>query len=77
MQVARRLLNKRQVIAMTSLCSAMIDKLEAQTKFPTRVELCWDKHGRPTRVGWYEDEVQDWVVSRRTQRHTLSLVRGT
>lgn len=57
----RRLLTKRQVKELVLYSFAHIDRLEAVGDFPKRVKL--SKH-RTGRVGWIEEEVQDWLQKR-------------
>ena len=57
-----RILSKRQVRELVLYSPAHIARLEAAGTFPTRVRL------GQNRVGWVEQEVQDWIQVRVSQR---------
>ncbi len=57
-----RMLSKRQVREMVLYSPAHIARLEAAGKFPKRVQL------GPSRVGWVESEVEDWLKERIAKR---------
>ncbi len=57
-----RMLSKRQVRELVLYSPAHITRLEAAGKFPKRVQL------GPSRVGWVEQEVLDWLTERIKQR---------
>ena len=57
-----RLLSKRQVRDLVLYSFAHIDRLEKVSRFPKRVQL------GPNRVGWVEQEVQDWLRIKIDQR---------
>ncbi len=50
--------NRRWVLSVTGLSAPTIWRLEAAGKFPRRRQLT------PSRVGWLESEVLEWVNSR-------------
>ncbi len=47
-----------KVLQMTGLCRSTIYQLEAEEKFPRRVQLA------PRAVGWVEHEIQGWLAKR-------------
>lgn len=51
------MLNKREVVALTSLSIQTITRLEKAGKFPQRVKLPPDF----VRVAWVESEVVEWL----------------
>ena len=53
-----RLLSKRQVREKVLYSPAHIARLEAAGQFPKRVQI------GPSRVGWVEAEVEDWLLKR-------------
>jgi len=57
----QKLLTKRQVKELVLYSFAHIDRLEAEGLFPKRVKLSTHRTGR---VGWLENEVQDWLQKR-------------
>jgi prophage regulatory protein len=57
-----RMLSKRQVREKVLYSPAHIARLEAAGKFPKRVKL------GPSRVGWVEDEVENWLKERIAKR---------
>ena len=57
-----KLLSKRQVREKVLYSPAHIARLEAVGKFPKRVQL------GPSRVGWVEQEVDDWLTERIRKR---------
>jgi len=57
-----KFLSKKQVTALVLYSPAHIARLEAAKKFPARVVL------GPSRVGWLEQEVMDWMQSRIAER---------
>ena len=50
-----RLLSKKQVREKVLYSPAHIDRLEKAGQFPSRVQL------GPGRVGWVEEEVENWL----------------
>jgi prophage regulatory protein len=56
--LSRRIIRKPEVKKRTSLSDSHTWRLEQVGKFPPRIQL------GPLAVGWYEDEVDDWVRSR-------------
>ena len=57
-----RMLSKRQVRELVLYSPAHVARLEAAGKFPKRVKL------GPSRVGWIEQEVLDWLAERIAKR---------
>ncbi|MFC3135060.1 helix-turn-helix transcriptional regulator [Microbaculum marinum] len=57
-----RILSKRQVRELVLYSPQHIARLEAAGKFPKRVRL------GANRVGWVEDEVQEWLRDRLEER---------
>ncbi len=53
-----RILSKRQVKELVLYSPQHIARLEKAGQFPKRVQL------GPSRVGWVEDEVLDWLQQR-------------
>ena len=58
-----RILSKKDVRQLVLYSPAHIDRLEKAGRFPRRVQL------GPGRVGWVEDEVNDWIAHRINQRN--------
>ena len=54
----RSIIRKPAVQARTGLSDRTIARLEQAGKFPERVNLSGNS------VGWYDDEVEQWVESR-------------
>jgi prophage regulatory protein len=59
-----RLLSKKAVRETVLYSPQHIARLEAAGQFPKRVRL------GPGRVGWIEEEVQDWLKERVSRRDT-------
>ncbi len=59
-----RLLSKKQVRETVLYSPAHIARLEAAGLFPKRVRL------GAGRVGWVDEEVQDWLAARIAERDT-------
>ena len=57
-----RLLSKKQVREHVLYSPAHIARLEAAGKFPKRIRL------GQGRVGWLEQEIEDWIASRVAER---------
>ena len=57
-----RMLSKKQVRELVLYSPAHIARLEAAGKFPKRVQL------GPSRVGWVDEEVLDWLNERIKKR---------
>ena len=57
-----RIISKRTVISLVLYSSAHIDRLEKAGGFPKRVRLS------PSRVGWLESEIQEWIRERTEAR---------
>lgn len=57
-----RLLSKKQVREKVLYCPAHIARLEAAGCFPKRIRL------GQGRVGWLEQEIDDWIAQRLTER---------
>ena len=64
--MAMKLLSKKQLRETVLYSPAHIARLEAEGKFPIRVRL-----GRG-RVGWIDEEVQDWLHARVAERDRAS-----
>ena len=56
--IVMRILSKRQVKELVLYSPQHIARLEKAGQFPKRVQL------GPSRVGWVEDEVLDWLQKR-------------
>ena len=54
----RRIIRKPEVCRRTGYSPVQLWRLEKQGLFPYRVQLS------PMAVGWYEDEVDEWIRSR-------------
>ena len=61
-----RLLSKKAVREKVLYSPAHIARLEAAGKFPKRVQL------GPGRVGWIDQEVEDWLNQRIAERDALT-----
>ena len=59
-----KLLSKTQVREKVLYSPAHIARLEAEGRFPKRVKL------GASRVGWIENEVEDWLLARIAERDT-------
>jgi len=57
-----RMLSKKQVREKVLYSPAHVARLEAAGKFPKRVQL------GPSRVGWLEQEIDDWLNERIKKR---------
>lgn len=53
-----RILRLGEVVQVTSLSRSTIWRLEIAGQFPRRIRLSTN------RVGWHQQEVEDWVASR-------------
>ena len=60
--IVMRIISKRQLRDLVPYSPQHIARLEKAGKFPKRVHL------GPNRVGWVEEEVQDWLVAKAMQR---------
>jgi prophage regulatory protein len=60
--MAMKLLSKTQVREMVLYSPAHIARLEANGKFPKRVQI------GSGRVGWVDREVEDWIHARIAER---------
>jgi prophage regulatory protein len=54
----RNIIRKPAVRVRTGLSESQLWCLEQRREFPSRVQI------GPMAVGWYEDEIDDWVESR-------------
>jgi prophage regulatory protein len=63
-----RFLSKKQVRELVLYCPAHIARLEQASKFPKRIQI------GPGRVGWLEDEVQEWMRHRVAERDKPKLL---
>lgn len=61
-----KLLSKKQVRETVLYSPAHIARLEAEGRFPKRVKL------GSGRVGWVDEEVQDWLLARIAERDSSS-----
>ena len=59
-----KFLSKKQIREKVLYCPAHIARLEAAGKFPKRVRL------GPGRVGWVEEEIEEWMRVRIAKRQT-------
>jgi prophage regulatory protein len=64
--MAMKLLSKKQLREMVLYSPAHIARLEADGKFPKRVRL------GSSRVGWVDQEVNDWIRARIAERDSAS-----
>lgn len=62
-----KILNIKHVVDITGLSRVTIWRLERAGNFPKRIPLS------PRRVGWREDEIQDWIQKKSTSRNTYFL----
>ena len=60
-----RLVSKRELRQLVLYSPQHIQRLEDAGRFPTRVRL---GNGPRSRVGWVEQEVQDWLKERIQRR---------
>jgi prophage regulatory protein len=67
METAMRLLSKKAVREKVLYSPAHIARLEAVGKFPKRVQL------GPARVGWVDEEVEDWIRKRVAERDAITV----
>ena len=58
----RKILLKREVVALTRLHGSTLGKLEAKNMFPKRIKIGMSK------VGWVEAEVAAWLSDRMAER---------
>ena len=65
-----RLLSKKEVRAKVLYSPAHIARLEAQGLFPKRVRLSVG------RVGWVDEEIEDWIRKRIAERDTPGSLRS-
>jgi len=54
----QNIIRKSQIKKITGLSPRHIDRLEKAGKFPSRLQL------GPKSVGWYENEITDWLNNR-------------
>lgn len=54
----QRIIRKPEVVRRTGYSAVQIWRFERDGLFPRRVQL------GPQAVGWYEDEVSEWILSR-------------
>lgn len=64
MEFVMKFLSKKQVREKVLYSFAHIARLEAAGKFPKRVQL------GPGRVGWVEEEIEEWMRERIAKRQT-------
>ena len=58
----KKFLNKKQVMALTSLSDETIRRWEKDSRFPKRLRLS------PTKTVWVEDEVLEWQQQKLDER---------
>jgi prophage regulatory protein len=61
MSFSRKILRRPAVIQKTGLARATIQREEAAGRFPGRIQLARNS------VGWFEDEIDQYLESRRVQ----------
>jgi prophage regulatory protein len=54
----KRILRRAEVRYRTSIGDSLIDRLETRGEFPSRIVL-----GKRA-VGWFEDEIEQWINTR-------------
>ena len=54
----RKIIGPKETSLMTNLSPSTLWRMEKREEFPRRVNIS------PNRVGWYEDEVDEWVETR-------------
>ena len=64
-----RLISKKEVRQRVLYSPAHIQRLEDDGRFPKRVRL---GNGPRSRVGWVEQEIEDWLRERIQQRDALT-----
>jgi prophage regulatory protein len=62
----RTILRRREVLRRVGLSNVQVWRLEKKGEFPARVALSTEHSaGRyGVAVGWFEDEINDWITSR-------------
>jgi prophage regulatory protein len=65
--MSRKILRRREVIAKTGVSRSTIDRQEAAGQFPKRIQLGENS------VGWFEDEIDQHLESRRVRVPSSSL----
>lgn len=55
---SHKIIGRREVCERTSQSGTTIWRLERKGLFPVRVQIS------PNRVGWYSDEVDEWLETR-------------
>jgi len=63
-----RLLSKKQVRDLVCYSPVHIGRLEDAGLFPKRVILRRNRHGRPSRIGYVEHEIQAWIEAKAAER---------
>ena len=53
-----QILNAQQVVQITNLSRVTIWRMERAGEFPQRINIS------PNRVGWREDDINEWIESR-------------
>jgi len=66
----RRVLSFKQLTNFIQVSRAQINRWERTGQFPRRIQVS------ATRVGWYEDEVTDFIESRRQGQMMPALSTG-
>jgi predicted DNA-binding transcriptional regulator AlpA len=54
----KKIIGPTETMKVTNLSRSTLWRLERKGKFPQRINIS------SNRVGWYEDEVGDWIESR-------------
>jgi predicted DNA-binding transcriptional regulator AlpA len=62
--IRRKIIRRREVCAKTGYSSTTIWRMEGAGRFPRRVLLNPEAGSFNTAVGWYEDEVDEWIQQR-------------
>lgn len=58
----RKIIRRREVLARTGLTYVTQWRMERQGTFPVRVQL--NPEAENGAVGWYEDEIDEWIRKR-------------
>jgi len=67
----REIIRKAEVLKRTQLSASSVDRLEADGKFPQRLQLS------PYTVGWLNSEVENWIDERvRAREHEPRIGTG-
>lgn len=69
--MSKRIIRKSQLREITGFSPRHIDRLEKAGKFPQRLQLGIKS------VGWYENDIIDWLDSRRRGPVDFSLTKSS